>query len=144
MKKEAEGVVISVKDNIAKVRVSRHGSCSNCGMCPGDNAAVMDVYNVLGAQPGQRVVLEIQENNMLSAAFIVYLLPLLVAVIGIVIGNAVAPLWHDNRSISAILFSLCLFVISVIFIKRYDNKLSHTKKMLPVITKVFSQTEKYI
>ncbi|OPX91521.1 MAG: SoxR reducing system protein RseC [Pelotomaculum sp. PtaB.Bin117] len=86
VKKEAEGIIIALDGKIAKVRAGRHSDCDSCGACPGDKAAVMDVYNRVDAKVGQRVIIEIPEANMLKAAFVVYLLPLITIFMGYLIG----------------------------------------------------------
>jgi sigma-E factor negative regulatory protein RseC len=40
----------------------------------GDNALILDAVDTFGTQPGQHVLLEIKERNMLKAAFFVYVL----------------------------------------------------------------------
>ncbi|MBP1765422.1 MAG: positive regulator of sigma RseC/MucC [Firmicutes bacterium] len=82
MEKQQEGIVIETRGDMARVKTSRHNDCENCGACPGNSAIVLDARNPLDAKIGQRVVIEIQEVNMLKAAFIVYVLPLLAAFAG--------------------------------------------------------------
>ena len=87
MRREETGIVIETSENKAKVKASRHGDCENCGVCPGDNAMVVAVQNPIDASVGQRVAFEIQEANMLMAAFVVYILPLLALMVGAISGG---------------------------------------------------------
>ncbi len=93
METQQEGIVLEVFDGTAKVKTSRHNDCENCGACPGNSAIVLEADNSLGAKPGQRVAVEVQEVNMLKAAFIVYVLPLIAIFVGVLIGNVVAGWW---------------------------------------------------
>jgi len=69
MQQQQEGVVVEVSGRIAKVKTSRHDDCENCGACPGNSAMILDVLNTMGAELGQRVLVKIQEINMLKAVF---------------------------------------------------------------------------
>ncbi|MBC2580352.1 SoxR reducing system RseC family protein [Clostridium sp. DJ247] len=138
MKKEAEGVVIEVSGNIAKVKVNRHGECKNCGACPGDNAAVLEVQNKIRAKPGQRVVLEIRETNMLKAAFIVYILPLISILVGCVIGTLLSEKIHQSKITYQIGGGIVAFIISVIYIKVFDKNTGKNEKIKPIIIRIIS------
>ncbi len=82
MVKEEEGIIIEIfENNIAKVKVGRHNECKNCGACPGDSSVVIEAKNLLGAKTGQRIAFEMKETNMLMAAFVVYIAPLIASCI---------------------------------------------------------------
>jgi sigma-E factor negative regulatory protein RseC len=71
MKEKFEGVVIKVDADITKARISRHSECSSsCCACPGDNALILDVVDPFGTKPGQHVLLETKERNMLRPLFL--------------------------------------------------------------------------
>ena len=85
MIKEEEGIIIEIsKSNIAKVKVGRHNECKNCGACPGDSSVVIEAKNLLGAKTGQRITFQMKETNMLMAAFVVYIAPLIVVALGVI------------------------------------------------------------
>jgi sigma-E factor negative regulatory protein RseC len=86
MEKLIEGVVIESAGDTAKVRCSIHSDCENCGVCPGSNAMIIDVINEIGVEAGQQVLVENRESNMLLAAFLIYILPLLAIGCGIGLG----------------------------------------------------------
>jgi sigma-E factor negative regulatory protein RseC len=124
---------------MAKVKASRHSDCENCGSCPGNTAIVVEALNPVGAQRGQRVALEVKEVNMLKAAFIVYMLPLIAAVGGAFVGDYVAalqqattPLWYQVCS------GLGAFGLSIVYIKYFDRNARTNDKMKPIITRILS------
>ena len=134
-----EVIVLEVFDGKAKVKASLHSDCKNCGICPGNDAIVVDVLNPVGAQVGQRVIIEGNEVNMLKAAFIVYMLPLIAAAIGAFAGNylavaqqAVEMMWYQIGG-GAVAFGL-----SLVYIKYYDRNAKTNDKMLSVITRILS------
>lgn len=136
MNKEQEGVVLEVKGNMAKVKTSRHNDCENCGACPGNSAMVLEARNPLGAKPGQRVAVEVQEVDMLKAAFIVYVLPLIAIFLGAVGGGLLA----DKLGYEVLWFQvgggLAAFILSVWYIKYFDYSARSDMKMQPVITRI--------
>ena len=136
MDKQQEGVVLEVNGIMAKVKTSRHNDCENCGACPGNSALVLEARNMLDAKPGDRVVIEVREVNMLKAAFIVYMLPLVAIFIGAVIGNLLA----EKLGYSVLAFQVAggfiAFVLSVLYIKFFDYNARNDVKMQPVITRI--------
>ncbi len=139
MEKQQEGVVLEVNGRRAKVKTSRHNDCESCGACPGNSAIVLDAYNPLGAKPGQRVQVEIQEVNMLKAAFIVYLLPLLAIFAGVVAGGAVAGYFGIGVMIPRVVGGLAAFMLSIWYIKYFDYSARTDEKMQPIITSILSK-----
>lgn len=139
MVKEEEGIVIEVcQGNIAKVKVGRHGECKNCGACPGDSALVIETQNFIGAKAGQRVVFEMKETNMLMAAFIVYIVPLIAILAGVVLGQWVANKLGYSVQGFQIGGGILAFLLSIVNIKVFDKFAHNNKKMQPVITRILS------
>lgn len=138
MSKEQEGVVIEINADMAKVRAGRHNDCKNCGACPGQNSIDVESINPVGAKPGQRVVFEVKETNMLMAAFVVYMLPLIMILAGVGFGSWLAVKIHRSVQPFEILGGVLAFVLSVAYIKFFDKSLGSNSKMKPVITRVLS------
>jgi sigma-E factor negative regulatory protein RseC len=136
MKTVEEGIVIDLDGGLAKVKATRHGDCKNCGACPGDNATVLTVRNLLEALPGQRVAFEMQQNNMLIIAFVVYILPLMAIFLGAGLGYLGAIKMGLPIVPIQILGGLLLFIISILAIKRLDQSTSKEVSKLPNIIKI--------
>lgn len=136
MKESIEGVVIEVNAGLAKVKINRHSDCSNCGLCPGEDALILDTPNTLDTTPGQRVLIEIQEVNMLKAAFYVYILPLLAVAGGIFLGPLYSSLFHTSEALPMTIGGFVFGLGAVLAIKRLDISLqsaSDLPKMIKVI-----------
>lgn len=76
------GQVIEVKKGKAIVRFSRKTSCDKCGMCAfkkDDMFVKCTLLNSLGAKVGDEVKVHMGKGYVLTAAVIVYLIPLVLA-----------------------------------------------------------------
>jgi Positive regulator of sigma E activity len=136
MKKEVQGIVIEASGDIAKVKTNRHGDCKNCGACPGDGATVLEVQNPLGAKPGQGVVFEIKEENMLKAAFVVYILPIIAIFLGAICGTWLATKFGQPEKMFQIGGGIVAFILSVLYVKVFDRAVDRNNKLKPIITRI--------
>ena len=77
-----QGVVLSVNEQFAKVRVGRNSACASCGKCGmTERQKHVDFFasNEIGASVGDTVTLEISETNSAKLALVAYCLPLIPA-----------------------------------------------------------------
>ncbi|MBZ9607018.1 SoxR reducing system RseC family protein [Clostridium estertheticum] len=137
--KEEEGIIIETfEDNIAKVKVGRHNECKNCGACPGDSSLVIQAQNFIGAKAGQRIAFEMKETNMLMAAFVVYIVPLIAIVVGVIAGQVIAKkIGYSVRGFQ-IGGGILTFILSIVNIKIFDEFAHNNDEMQLVITRILS------
>lgn len=136
MKKEQQGIVIESNKNIAKVRVARHSHCENCGACPGSNAMILEVVNDIGARDGQKVIFEIKEEGMVKAAFIVYVVPLLLIIFGVVIGSLISGIIDVDTFNFQVAGGVIGFIFSIAVIIYYEKVYKSNVNRLPKIIKI--------
>ena len=134
--KTEDGIVIELSGKTAMVKVSKHGECKDCGACPGSEAVIVTVLNKKGARIGQRVSFEVKESNALKAAFIVFVLPLIVTFIGILAGGKIAADLNGNIMIGKILCGAAAFILAAVFIKYFDKYVGKNEKSLPIIVRI--------
>lgn len=134
--KTEQGLVIEVIDGVAKIRVGRHSDCTNCGACPGTNSVIIDANNKIGAKIGQMVAFEVKESNVLSGAFIVFVMPIIVAFIGVICGRVIANYMGANINIFQVVGGVIAFLLSLIFIKMFDKAATLSEESKPVITRI--------
>lgn len=134
--KTEKGLVIEVIDNVAKIKVGRHNDCKNCGACPGSDSVIISANNKVGAKPGQRVAFQMKEVNILSAAFVVFILPLIAAVIGVLLGWVVGKYSGFNTHIFQIAGGIIAFLLSMIFVKLFDRSTTESEKSQPEIISI--------
>lgn len=138
--KQEQGTVMAVFDGVARIRVGRHAECVSCGACASSRHVMVEAINELGALPGQRVVFAMQEQQVLTGAFVVFVLPLLAAGAGVLTGWQVA-LWlaadvGAAGSYGAIAGGVCFFLLSLVFVKFFDRRAARSQEAKPVITKI--------
>ena len=120
------GVVESLneKRGTAKVVFERKSACDKCGMCLTAKGERMKVYvevkNTLGAKVGDKVGVTMSDRFVLRAAFIVYLIPVLL----IGAGLAIFRNFSDMILLAVIAAGLVLGVAVGIFADRMIRKKS--------------------
>ena len=131
-----QGVVLSVNEKFAKVRVGRNSACASCGKCGmTENQKHVDFFasNEVGAVVGDTVTLDIPETNSARLALVAYCIPLIPALVLFFV--AITLNWAVW--LAAVLFTAGLLsgfgVVAVI-----DKIRKHKWMETPVITAVVS------
>ena len=72
-------------DDMAEVVVTRAtacgGNCGSCEACMFQSELKTPARNLIGAKPGQRVVIESKSSRIYGAIFLVYVLPIILALL---------------------------------------------------------------
>jgi len=127
------GVVSKVKGKYATVQFDRRSACDACHMCSvtKDNKKV-EVYleNTLGAKVGQFVEVAMGEKYVLSAAVIVYVIPLILCGIGLGVGTIISELASILMAIGGLVLG---FVIAFILEKKVIKKKTGFKPVMKAI-----------
>ncbi|AJG99650.1 siderophore-interacting protein [Clostridium beijerinckii] len=134
--KTEQGLVIEVVGNSARIKVGRHSDCKNCGACPGSESLILEANNKIGAKPGQRVILEIKETNVLRAAFIVFILPLIALFIGVMLGGFIGQYIGVNKFMFQVIGGGVIFALSIVIVKHFDKASAANEKSKPVIIRI--------
>ena len=134
--KTEQGLVIEVINDVAKVKVGRHSDCKNCGACPGSDSVIINASNKIGAKSGQRVMFELKEKNILKAAFVVFILPLIALFIGVILGGFIGRYAGFNIRMLQIIGGLIAFTLSVVIVKAFDKATTESEKSKPVIIRI--------
>lgn len=135
-----------------KVRVRRVGMCATCGKCAslaeltGPGEMLVEALNPAGALPGDLVKLEMKASDVVKAAAVVYVMPL----VGLAGGYLVGCLaWWLFRLLSPSFGAEFLgtafgaagavagVLIWYLYLKRYDREAEKSGRLIPTITQVF-------
>jgi len=116
-------IVVSKRGNQAEVEVIRTSACSKCRACSsGSNKQTLKVWaeNETNAEVGQIVEIEMESRALLSATFILYVIPLAGFLLGVVLGLKLADIlniiWRELFS-----FIMGLLFIALAFAGIYAN-----------------------
>lgn len=106
-------------DGFADVYVQRESACSgDCHKCSGCGAAKQQVYahakNLIGAVPGDKVIVNSDDRQVISAMFVVYILPLILLLSGYFVGLAFQCLPGLFAFVG-----FCLGILLIILYNRY-------------------------
>ena len=128
---------------LARVKVQRTSACESCSLKSGcgqstltklssNQCLELDVENTLNAKPGDDVIIAIPEAGLMSASIRVYLIPLVLMVLGAILGSVIYPV-NDTWTI---LFSCIGIVIGFAWARFSSQKQTFDPKFLPKITKI--------
>lgn len=92
---EEHGVVVECKGDIAVIRAQWTSACDSCSSrdaCISGKGADMliEALNGAGAKPGERVVFTVGSGSVLKAGLLLYLVPVLCFIAGIMLGQIAA------------------------------------------------------
>lgn len=141
------GYVIEIVDNItAKIKMEKYSACAACGKCASSadkKDIIVEVDNTIGAKVGDFVELNMDSINVIKAASIVYLIPLITLLGGTIISFYI--LKNINVSFNKELISgvvgIILTAIVYILLKKKDSNLRKSRQYIPIITKVINKIE---
>lgn len=121
------GIVVSEMGEYSKVKLVRHTACGNCGACQlGDEQKdiMMIAKNAVHAKKGDLVEVTMATNSVLSAAFIMYVIPLAGLFIGLLLGQ----LLFDGKDIMTAFLGLIFMGLTYVIIKLNDKRFLKNEK----------------
>ena len=126
--------VRSDKSNRADVEIMRStacgDSCASCGLCPGQKTCVTAINDV-NAAAGDTVIITLSDKKVLGAAFLVYIVPLIMLITGYFISYTV----FRTEIISIVSgFSLMAVTFPVIMIMDKAMKSHYTPQIISIIS----------
>lgn len=135
---DRNGIVIEEMGSYLKLRLMRHTACGSCGACHlGDEQKDITLIakNDANAHKGDLVEVEMATNGVLSAAFIMYVIPLVGLLTGLLAGNS---LFGGNDLITA--FSgLVVMSIAFLIIKLNDKKFLKNDKYIAHVIRIIQK-----
>lgn len=125
-----EGVVVGLDGDTARVRIRRSDACGKCRICVplGDGSMVIGAKNSLCAGVGEGVRVEIDDSRRLSAAFMVFILPLAGLLAGCLAGLALS----GSEKIGFLL-GAGMFILVFAMLRWYDRKIGTRDRSWPRI-----------
>jgi len=137
---EKNGLVVGLRGSKAIIEIARMSSCGDkCATCAGGCSTpplVVEVDNALQAKQGDFVVLEAPEHAIIQSTMIMYTLPLVVFILGVVLGMQVfAGFVPANPELVGILTGFIFLVFSYVGIALF-RKDKQILKMRTILKKL--------
>lgn len=140
------GVVTKTESTSAWVKTVKSGACKECsarGSCHSLNSSdevEVKAINVAGAKVGDRIVLSFGTSSLLKATFLLYVFPILLLILGAVIGQQIAPSFGMNPSALSAIIGFSFFFAAVLVIKIMANRMAKKNEYKPKIIKILTRT----
>jgi len=133
-----KGRVIAADHVQARVCIDSQDACKDCAAGQFCHAArgrqTVVVQNSLNAQVGDDVCIEQNPSIGLVSAFLLFGLPVILSIIGLVVGTR----WGDTGSL---ICGILGFAAGLIFAKIINNLLVRKSLFLPIITEIIERKD---
>lgn len=142
---EQVGFVRNVHDNKVEVEVQRisgcGGGCSSCASSCGDSATMtLMLENNIDAGEGDLVEIKAKTNTILKYTIIVYAVPFIMLILGIVSGiNYFQSLGMENYELLGFVVGIVFLAISFIILKLIDKTIRSKEENPLEITRIINK-----
>lgn len=128
------GYVVSLSEEYAIVDVRRTSACGDkCGSCKGGchvPAVRVKIKNRLNAKPGDYVEISMETKSIMKSAFVAYIIPLFMLIIGIGIGVYFSKyLGINNSELFGLGLGVIFLTISFFILKIIDNRVKEKNSL---------------
>ncbi|MFZ5966025.1 MAG: SoxR reducing system RseC family protein [Bacillota bacterium] len=136
------GIITEIVDpQRAKILMRRHSACGDCGACQhGKENMEMTLIamNDIDAKIGDMVEVNLETQNVMGAAFIVYVIPLITLLIAIMGSSFLLRKigFTKNIDVYAAIIGFIFMAVSFIVIRSFEGSFKNNKKYVPTITKI--------
>ncbi len=136
------GIVTQANPNTAWIKTTRSAACESCSSkdsCGtnhhGSQEMTVTVKNTLGVEKGDPVVIGIESKPMLYLSFLLYVFPILLLLIGAVIGDTIAPSLNLDKSISAMILGFICFGAAFLVVRKKQAVMSEKDEYKPFLVR---------
>jgi sigma-E factor negative regulatory protein RseC len=134
------GVVKALEGPMAVVTTTRETECENCAarasceaMGGGGTNATVTALNTANAQVGDTVTIAMRTTSLLKASFIVYMVPVLGLIGGILLGFLTARVIGISENIAVGVFAGLFLAGSFMWLKKKGAELGKRREFVPEI-----------
>lgn len=128
------GVITEVQNDIATVMIAKAQSCGNCGcgkltrkdgeMCQDDKQYVK-VKNTINGEVGDPVNIEFKTGRMISTSILIYLIPLIMMIVGIILANRLQG--ENSSDIISFIAGIASLIVSYLILSLFDKSKGNTE-----------------
>lgn len=138
-----EGIIIKVLETTAMVKTRQMTACESCAErdhchTSGGSKKIMEVeaVNTAGAKLGDTVVVSFETGQLFKLSFLLYVFPVILMIIGALLGERVAENFQGNPSAYSAFFGFSFFFAAMAVVKLMDKNARKTGKYRPEIIKI--------
>lgn len=130
-----------MSENTAKVSMRKHAACGECGACQhGQENMQLDIIalNKINANIGEKVEVDLETTNVLKAAFIMYVLPLIATLLGAVTCQYIFKkiLNIVNWEMYSLIGAVVCLSLALLGIRANEKRFKQSNKYIPTIVKI--------
>jgi sigma-E factor negative regulatory protein RseC len=128
------------ESTLVRVEIEGKGACHSCAsrhVCVPfgeDNRMMTEAINERGARPGDLVRIEMSPKSTISAAFLLYVLPVVALFLGYALGFSAM-----REEKYGIVSGLVLFALSFILLRALNPVFSKGKRFRPVVVDIIQR-----
>ncbi len=142
---EETGVVVAVEPGVAWVETQRKSACQACSVNKGCGTSVLAktmggrrskvrVLNPIGAKLHEEVVVGLGESAMISGALAVYVVPLVLMVVGALLGQLLAMEFAmQNSDVLTAVLGFAGLGVGFLWLRHYGKRTADDVRYQPVI-----------
>ncbi len=141
---EEEGVIVEISGFTAIIKASRSGSCDSCSAkssCASisETEMLVEANNSIGAKIGDHVLYSVGAGSIIKAGVMLYLMPILAFIAGVVIGTYAAPhFWPATNpdlitGVFGVLFLALAFTALKLYSRITEKNATHKPQVLRVV-----------
>lgn len=139
-----EGIVTKVYSSTAWVKCTKSAACESCsakGFCAtgSDDDVEVEAINAVGAKVDDRVTISFEASSLLKVSFLVYMVPVLFLILGVVIGDKIAPIFNYDQTIFSVFVGFLFLFAAFFFVKAKGKELSKKDAYQPKIIRILKQ-----
>ena len=134
-----EGIVLSTQGKTAMVKITPKGPCpeSHAG-CPvrvllKNREFTTKAENPINAQPGQKVMIEIESARFYKGLMLVFVLPLVLLFVGYMAGAGIARLINRPEELFGYVFAAIGFISSFFLMAKFGKDCGPSYKVTKLI-----------
>ncbi len=138
-----EGIVTKIYSSTAWVKCTKSAACESCkakDFCDtvggSDDDVEVEAINAALAKVDDRVTISFKTSSLLKVSFLVYMIPILFLIMGVVIGDKTAPLLNYDQTIFSIITGFLFLFAAFLFVKAKGKDLSAKEEYKPKIIRI--------
>lgn len=142
---EELGIIVKKNTKTVLIKAHRTSACDGCASKKScstgggtDNEMLIEADNPVGANVGDKVMFTVGAGSVLKAGLILYLVPIVTFIIGVVLGQTVATnlLPDQNPDLVSGVLGAVFLLLAFVGLKVYNAYLDKNKDYRPQVLRV--------